>query len=160
MHKGVAVVAVITVLAGCSLSEKEAPNTRAIVDAAGPAPWRDDVVLHARLTWRDVGVEARVEEWVDTRTGATRSVTYDPSGIRTIRIHRRGVLGNVVVGPHGRRRTETSVRLVAGDRRLEDASVVRSFWRKLARAGATIIDDDEVDGRRVMGRRGAARAVQ
>jgi len=41
------------------------------------------------------------------------------------------------------------VRLVAGDRRLEDASVVLSFWRKLARAGATIIDDDEVDGRRV-----------
>jgi hypothetical protein len=140
----------LLVVPGCTLGRDAEPDTRAIVAAAGPAPWRGDGVLHARWRYRDVSVTIEGEEWLNLRTGASRQVTYDPSGHRQVQIveGRREVRWYV----DGRGRLVTvpiATRFPAGDRRLDRASALLSVWRRLVRGTARIVDDGRLGGRPV-----------
>jgi hypothetical protein len=127
---------------GCSGgdSDEEQFDTAKILGRAGPAPWSGTGVL--RASW-DGG---RIVEWLDRRTGATRSVDYGGNGAYVrIQNGRWTMSWSVFDG----RASPGSLSEVADPRdpRLEHGSEILSYWRKLRRGAARIIGEGELDGR-------------
>lgn len=114
-------------------------DTAAILRQAGPAPWTGTGVLRAR--WGG----GRIVEWLDRRTGATRSVD-------------RGGFGSYIVVQDGHRVVRWSEPAGTAslaevidphDPWLDGTSEILSYWHKLNRGAAQIVGEDDVDGRRV-----------
>jgi hypothetical protein len=132
---------VLSAVAGCvgGGSEGETFDTAAIIRQAGPAPWSGTGVLRAE--W----AEGRIVEWLDRRTGATRSVDHGGTGRYIVLQDGHRILGwsepsggaslAEIVHPH--------------DPRLDGAAEILSYWHKLNRGAARIVGEGDVDGRPV-----------
>jgi hypothetical protein len=118
-------------------SDEKTFDTAAILRQAGSAPWSGEGVL--RANWGD----GRIVEWLDRRTGATRSVDYGGNGSyvvvqdghRIVRWSEPGGTASLaeIVDPH--------------DPWLDGTSELLSYWHKLNRGEARIVDQAELDGR-------------
>ena len=140
-----ALVAGLAALAGGSAGGVAASAPTAVGAAAEP-PWRSDAVLHA--VWGVPDGERRHEEWLNTRTGATRQVVYDANDDRLVwvsdgtRILEWGEPGTggasltILVDPH--------------DPRLDAASSVLAWWHMLERGQARVVGSGELDGRPIV----------
>jgi hypothetical protein len=129
----------LLVVSGCALvGDADVPETRDIVEAAGPAPWSGRGVLHAQFF--DQGGYPEREEWLDRRTGSVRVAYEDARGDHLVYVVRRH--GVLQLSSSGARASS-----VLRTRDARTASWLIGPWLALRRGAARIVRGARADER-------------